>query len=238
MDSIVAHGRIWDMVAAAGPMVKLVLLLLVFLSVVSWAIILYKIILLRKIEKDSSAYYNLFWQKKDLSHMLSVAGKFPSTPMTKLTKGAHDEAAPLIGRLRSGQDGSDGSIVEEGLDYIERVLKKTITMERAAMEKTTAFLATTGSTAPFIGLFGTVWGIMNTFRAIGSQGAANLAVVAPGISEALIATALGLIAAIPAVVGYNYIISRTDRITKEMEAFSSDLTNILEKSLRHASRKQ
>ncbi len=235
MNSIVAHGRIWDMVAAAGPMVKLVLLLLVFLSVVSWAIILYKIILLRKIEKDSSAYYDLFWQKKDLSHMLSVAGKFPFTPMTKLTKGAHDEAAPLIGRLRSGRD---DSVVEEGLDYIGRVLKKTVIMERAAMEKTTTFLATTGSTAPFIGLFGTVWGIMNTFRAIGSQGAANLAVVAPGISEALIATALGLIAAIPAVVGYNYIISRTDRITKEMEAFSSDLTNILEKSLRHASRKQ
>ncbi|VAW38549.1 Tol-Pal system protein TolQ [hydrothermal vent metagenome] len=235
MSSIVAHGRIWDMVAAAGPMVKLVLLLLVFLSIVSWAIILYKIILLKKIEKDSSAYYDLFWQKKDLSHMISVAGKFPSTPMTKLTKGAHDEAAPLIGRLRAGQD---GYVVEEGLDYIERVLKKTITMERAAMEKTTPFLATTGSTAPFIGLFGTVWGIMNTFRAIGSQGAANLAVVAPGISEALIATALGLIAAIPAVVGYNYIITRTERITKEMEAFSSDLTNILEKSLRHASRKQ
>ncbi len=234
MNAIVSHGRIWDMVAAAGPMVKLVLILLVILSIVSWAIILYKVIMLRKIEKDSSAYYDLFWKKKDLAHMLNISGRFPSTPMTKLVKGAHDEAAPLISKLRAGHD---GSVVEEGLDYIERVLKKTITMERAAMEKTTAFLATTGSTAPFIGLFGTVWGIMNTFRAIGTQGAANLAVVAPGISEALIATALGLIAAIPAVVGYNYIISRTDRITKEMEAFSSDLTNILEKSLRHASKK-
>ncbi len=234
MNEIASHGRIWDMVVAAGPMVKMVLILLVVLSIVSWAIILYKVLMLRKIEKDSSAYYDLFWQKKDLAHMLNVASQFPSTPMTKLVKGAHDEAAPLISKLRAGYD---GSVVEEGLDYIERVLKKTITMERAAMEKTTAFLATTGSTAPFIGLFGTVWGIMNTFRAIGTQGAANLAVVAPGISEALIATALGLVAAIPAVVGYNYIISRTDRITKEMEAFSSDLTNILEKSLRHASKK-
>jgi len=235
MNPIEAHGRIWDMVAAAGPMVKMVLLLLVILSVISWAIILYKLVLLRKIEKDSAAYYDLFWQKKDLSHMLSVSGQFPSSPMTKLVKGAYDEAAPLIGKLRSS---GDASVVEEGLDYIGRVLKKTIAMEQASMEKTTAFLATTGSTAPFIGLFGTVWGIMNTFRAIGSQGAANLAVVAPGISEALIATALGLIAAIPAVVGYNYIITRTERVTKEMEAFSSDLTNMLEKSLRHSSKNQ
>jgi biopolymer transport protein TolQ len=235
MNPIMEHGRIWDMVAGAGPMVKMVLLLLVILSVASWAIILYKIVVLRKIEKDSLAYYDLFWQKKDLSHMINVAGEYPNTPMTKLIKGAHDEAAPLIGKLRSGHD---PTVVEEGLDYIERILKKTIAMESASMEKTTAFLATTGSTAPFIGLFGTVWGIMNTFRAIGSQGAANLAVVAPGISEALIATALGLIAAIPAVVGYNYIITRTERITQEMEAFSSDLTNMLEKSLRHASKNQ
>jgi len=117
------------------------------------------------------------------------------------------------------------------IEGMQRVLRKTIANEINRMEKAVAFLATTGNTTPFIGLFGTVWGIMNSFRGIGLKGSASLAVVAPGISEALIATAMGLLAAIPAVVAYNHFLTRINRMTTEMENFAGDFLNIVEKEL-------
>jgi biopolymer transport protein TolQ len=115
------------------------------------------------------------------------------------------------------------------IDNVDRALNRARDSESTKLERTLGFLATTGSASPFIGLFGTVWGIMNTFRDIGTRGSANLAVVAPGISEALIATAAGLAAAIPAVIFYNYYLSRVRTMTQEMDSFSSELLNIIER---------
>jgi biopolymer transport protein TolQ len=123
----------------------------------------------------------------------------------------------------------DAAVQVYGLGAVKRALDQAATAELTRLEKNLGFLATTGSTAPFIGLFGTVWGIMNSFRDIGQQGTANLATVAPGIAEALIATAFGLLAAIPAVVLYNYFLGRIKMLTAEMDNFSSELLNIIER---------
>ncbi|MCK4738671.1 MAG: protein TolQ [Deltaproteobacteria bacterium] len=214
------------MISTAGPMVKLVLLILLLLSVISWAVILYKVSLIRKVEKESSAFYEVFWKNRDFTQILAVTKNYPLTPLSRIFKNIYAELAPSV------DEATETNSLHIETDYLKRIIKKTITQENIALERGASFLATTGNTAPFIGLFGTVWGIMNSFRAIGLEGGANLAVVAPGISEALVATAMGLFAAIPAVVGYNSIIARTERINSEMESFSSDLLNIIEKQLR------
>ncbi len=227
--AMTTNARLWDLVAGAGPMVKLVLLLLLAFSVISWAIIVYKLVLLRKIERETTAFYDLFWANRQFQQIYSACKDYKNTPLTAVFMAAYTE---LSGARRSATD-EGGSHVADGaeVERIERILKKTVSVEAGKLEYALTFLATTGNTAPFIGLFGTVWGIMNSFRAIGTKGAANLAVVAPGIAEALIATAMGLIAAIPAVVGYNHLLSRAGRITAEMESFSADLLNIIEKQI-------
>lgn len=218
------------MVMDAGPMVKLVLLALLVFSVLSWAIIIYKLLLLRKVEKETTAFYDIFWQKRQFSHLSAAAKKYKNSPLSYLFTAVYTELSSAVKASEAGS-GDAVHIDREDLERIERVLKKTGSVEAAKLEYAVPFLATTGNTSPFIGLFGTVWGIMSSFRSIGAKGAANLAVVAPGISEALVATAMGLLVAIPAVVGYNHLLSRIDRITAEMENFSSDLLNIIEKRL-------
>ncbi len=222
------------MVADAGPMVKLVLLTLLIFSVISWAIIIYKMLLLRKIEKETSAFYDIFWDKRQFPLIAGVAKNYENTPLSALFLSAYSELKSIMkGAEPVEVDTGEGAgiITRTNLERIERILVKTGAIETARLEYAVPFLATTGNTAPFIGLFGTVWGIMNSFRSIGAKGAANLAVVAPGISEALVATAVGLIVAIPAVVGYNHLLSRTVRITREMDNFSADLINVIEKQL-------
>jgi biopolymer transport protein TolQ len=223
------------MVMDAGPMVKLVLLTLLIFSVISWAIIIYKLLLLRKVEKETTAFYDIFWQKRQFKELSATARNYRNTPLSNLFTAVYTELSSAV-KASEGAGGAGGAgeavhIDREDLDRIERVLKKTGSVETTKLEYAVPFLATTGNTAPFIGLFGTVWGIMTSFQAIGARGAANLAVVAPGISEALVATAMGLLVAIPAVVGYNHLLSRIDRITSEMANFSSDLVNIIEKRL-------
>ena len=188
----------------AGLIVKFVLLLLLFFSVFSWAIIFYKLRLLSKIEKESKEFYQAFLKDKQWDALYKSTKKFTISPLANLFRAAY-------------------SIEDAGIDEIKSTLKKIESMEAARLEKYLTFLATTGSTTPFIGLFGTVWGIMNSFMGIGRIGAASLAVVAPGIAEALIATAAGLAAAIPAVIAYNYFLSRTRRIIIMTEDFSLEL---------------
>lgn len=212
------------MISGAGPMVKFVLLILLAFSVVSWAIIAYKMMLLRKIEKETTAYYDLFWEKRQFSLIYTASKGYSATPLKNLFTAIYNELSSTI-------KDDPQRIHREDIERFERILKKTTAIEAAKLEYSVGFLATTGNTAPFIGLFGTVWGIMASFRSIGAKGAANLAVVAPGISEALVATAMGLLAAIPAVVGYNHIITRTSRIVEEMDNFSADILNIIEKQI-------
>jgi len=188
----------------AGPVVKFILLVLLFFSVFSWAIIFYKYRFLSKVEKESADFHTAFQSSKHWDTLYQSTKRFSLNPLVNLFRAAY-------------------SIEDAGRVEIRSALKRVESMEASQLEKYLTFLATTGSTTPFIGLFGTVWGIMNSFMGIGRIGAASLAVVAPGIAEALIATAAGLAAAIPAVVAYNYFLSRTRRISSMIEDFSQEL---------------
>jgi biopolymer transport protein TolQ len=202
------QNTIFHMVIQAGYVVKFVLLVLLFFSVVSWAIILFKYRYLTGAAKQNSAFVLAFRSSRDPRNVLAMAGKYPLSPISNVYRAVYSEGIEEAGEMR-------------------RALKRYEALETAKMESYLGFLATTGSATPFIGLFGTVWGIMNSFRGIGATGAASLAVVAPGIAEALIATAMGLVAAIPAVVAYNYYLGRARRMIIEMEDFSEDIRAFL-----------
>ncbi|MFH1132740.1 MAG: MotA/TolQ/ExbB proton channel family protein, partial [Pseudomonadota bacterium] len=146
------------------------------------------------------------------------------SPISQVFKAGYVE----LGRIKSTEEASTSGWLGD-MQTIERALDRAETTEMTKLESMLPFLATTGSAAPFIGLFGTVWGIMNSFRNIGAKGAANLATVAPGIAEALIATAIGLMAAIPAVVAYNYFLRRVKVLSAEMDSFSNDFLNIIKR---------
>lgn len=208
------------MVFGAGPMVKFVLIVLLLFSVVSWAITFYKYRLFINIEKETLKFLNLYRKEAQNAPLLyETSRRFIYTPYAKLYKAGYEEYSRLW-RHKSLPNSSFSISFKEN---IHRVLKKALLTEIHEMEKFLPFLATTGNTAPFIGLFGTVWGIMNSFQDIGIKGSANLAVVAPGISEALIATAVGLVAAIPAVIAYNFFISKLNKAVSEAEIFSDEI---------------
>lgn len=219
---------LWSMIAGAGIIVKLVLLLLIIFSVVSWAIMIYKYRYIKKVEKETDEFSDKFWAAGSFSAISALAKNYKLTPLSRLFEDAYAELSSS--KRTAGETDAIGVYPDE-IDRYKRILTKRISIEKTRIEQTVPFLATAGNTAPFIGLFGTVWGIMNSFRDIGAKGAASLAVVAPGISEALIATALGLFVAIPSVMGYNFLITRIDRLAGEMENFSSDLLNIIEKQV-------
>ncbi|MBI5048928.1 MAG: protein TolQ [Deltaproteobacteria bacterium] len=214
------------MIEGAGIMVKFVLITLLAFSILSWAIIIYKYRIIRKMEKESAEFLEFFWHKKQFAPIYEASANYKHAPLAKLFAAGYNEIFQARVQKKENIQFGVGEI-----DSIQRVLKKTISNEVSRMEKAVSFLATTGNTTPFIGLFGTVWGIMNSFRGIGIKGSASLAVVAPGISEALIATAMGLIAAIPAVVAYNHFVTRINRVTIEMENFAGDFLNIVEREL-------
>jgi len=217
------------MIAGAGGMVKFVLFILFLFSVVSWAIIVYKIRLLRRMERETAAFYDLFWKNRQFAQIYSATKNYDKTPLAAIFTAVYSE---ITNTVKTGNNEAGApSLQREDIDRLNRMLRKAVATESAKLEHAVGFLATTGNTAPFIGLFGTVWGIMTSFQNIGAKGAANLAIVAPGISEALVATAMGLAAAIPAVVGYNHIVSRINRINVEMDNFSADLLNIIERQI-------
>jgi biopolymer transport protein TolQ len=229
------RGDIWELVAQAGPVVKGVLLLLILMSVGCWGIVLLKLRVLRAAIKESETFLTLFWEESNLARMYREAETLPNSPLAEIFRSGFIELQKFS-KLKSGSRdaGSDrpGDILHTrptGIDNIHRALDQATTSELSRLEKSLSFLATTGSTAPFIGLFGTVWGIMDSFRQIGIRGSANLATVAPGIAEALVATALGLFAAIPAVVAYNYFTGKIRMISSEMDNFSAEFLNIIER---------
>ncbi|MEF9426426.1 MAG: MotA/TolQ/ExbB proton channel family protein [Candidatus Mariimomonas ferrooxydans] len=199
----------FSLISQAGLVVKLVLLVLLFFSVFSWAFIYYKFRFFLKIERETEEFMHIFRRTKDWDTLYQSIKRFSLSPAVNLFRSIYS--------IQSSEDISR--------EEIKITLKRVEALETARLEKYLTFLATTGSTTPFIGLFGTVWGIMNSFRGIGRTGSASLAVVAPGIAEALIATAAGLAAAIPAVVAYNYYLSRARRNIIIMEDFSHELTD-------------
>ena len=215
----------------AGPVVKLVLLILVYFSVVSWTIIFYKFRTIQRATTESAKFLDFFWNKKRLDAVAQEIKQFSNSPLSALFREGYQELMKLQ-RVEKGDDSR--GFADMGGKNIARALRRASTQETQRLEKYLTFLATTGSTAPFIGLFGTVWGIMDSFHGIGQTGSASLAVVAPGISEALIATAIGLMAAIPAVVGYNHFLNKVNVLIGEMDNFSQEFLNIIEHMTRRS----
>lgn len=210
-----------DLILNAGWVVKFVMLGLFASSVGSWAIILLKRQLLKQAQKQNEQFLQGFWGGWNLSEAFSRAADYPLSPVAKSFQSAIREL-----RKFGDEKKSDGGI--RG-DIVVRALKKANTQEIAALEYSVSWLATVASSAPFVGLFGTVWGIMNSFQNIGATGNANLAAVAPGISEALIATAIGLAAAIPAAIAYNYLNGKIRSQAMAMDSFNQDLLNLLQR---------
>lgn len=197
----------------AGYIVKAVLLILLFFSVFSWAIIFYKYRYFSKASAESEAFLKAFRSERDIKSLYGTAKNLYLSPLVNVFKAVYSNA--------------NGINNEE----LKRLTRRYEALEAAKLEAYLNFLATTGSTTPFIGLFGTVWGIMDSFRGIGTAGSASLAVVAPGIAEALIATAAGLTAAIPAVIAYNYYLSRARTMIIDMEDFSEEIINSFSKGI-------
>jgi len=225
--------NIWPIIRAAGPMVKGVMMVLLFFSVVCWAIIFAKLVLLTRAKKQTVEFLEIFWTAKNLSTAYHDTRHLRASPVAEIYRLGYIE----LGKLRQpknttdnpGQDYQGTISLRAGLDNVSRTLRRAISAETTRLSRFLTFLATTGNTAPFIGLFGTVWGIMNAFRGITLKGSATLSMVAPGIAEALIATAAGLVAAIPAVIAYNYFLSKVRVLEAEMGNFAADLLNIIER---------
>jgi biopolymer transport protein TolQ len=221
------------MVLGAGAMVKLVLILLVLLSVACWAIMLMKHRVFKKATKETSRFLDLFWKSKSLTTVFRESKKMQDSHLAEIFRVGYME----LGRLAKSSDRDKGENPRDlelqmvQVDNMERALRSAVNGELQRLEKALPLLATTGNAAPFIGLFGTVWGIMVAFQGIGLKGSATLAVVAPGISEALIATAAGLAAAIPAVVAYNHFTNKVRRFETEMINFANDFVNIVKRDL-------
>lgn len=222
------------MALAAGPMVQFVLVLLLFFSVVSWAIILMKYRILGRVKKENRMFLEAYMRINKLSDVFPESKKFSNSTLAEVFRAGYTELVKTAGGRRESLPDEkiplDSPGLElRGIDNVERALNRACEVESARLSSALGFLATTGSASPFIGLFGTVWGIMSAFKGIGIRGTASLAVVAPGISEALIATAAGLAAAIPAVIFYNYYVNRVRVISVESDNFASEFLNIVER---------
>jgi len=222
---------VWSLILGAGIVVKAVLLLLIFLSIMSWGVIFNKWRIYRKTKHDAETFSTSFWGGSDMDTLLaSIPQQYKDSPLPNIFQSGYREY--MRHRRDSGND-RDGKIVAGGgLDGIRRALDAALSRELEGLSRHLAFLATVGSTSPFIGLFGTVWGIMNAFQSIAMTQNTSLAAVAPGIAEALVATAFGLVAAIPAVVAYNKFTSDLKRIAAGMEQFSSEFLNIISRHIR------
>lgn len=218
------------MLTNAGPVVKFIMLLLLFFSIISWSIIFIKFRYVRKSFKDSADFTEVFWQCRTLADAFSKAKMLRSSPLGRIFIAAYMEASRTENKENLASKKNSGSTFQT-MGSVKRTLNRAINVENRRLSQLISFLATAGNTAPFIGLFGTVWGIMSTFQGIGLSGSASLAVVAPGISEALVATAAGLAVAIPAVIAYNYFNDRTRVLNSELQSFSSDLLNIIERDV-------
>jgi len=227
------------MIGNASIVVQLVMLVLLFFSVSSWAIILIKSRYIKRAVKQSSEFTEFFWKSRDLSNAFSKAKQLHGSPLARIFRIGYVELKKTSpsGSQASGQssqasgDSMPFNTRFAGTDNVKRALRRAINTEMTRMTQMVPFLATTGNTAPFIGLFGTVWGIMNSFSGIGQKGSASLAVVAPGISEALVATAAGLAAAIPAVIAFNYFMNKIQIVETELHSFSADFLNIIERDI-------
>ena len=213
---------VWGLFLQADIVVKIVMIMLIFASFWCWAIIFEKILRMRRLWAQAEEFEEAFWSGGSLEELYDRIGDRPTSPIASIFTAAMREWR------RSAAKGIADAAQKAGLaQRIDRVMQVTLGREMEGLERNMTFLASVGSTGPFVGLFGTVWGIMNSFQAIANSKDTSLAVVAPGIAEALFATALGLVAAIPAVVAYNKISSDLGRYAARLESFSGEFSAIL-----------
>ncbi len=226
--SVAQDLSMWALFTRADWVVKAVMISLFLASVWCWAIIFEKMIGLRRLNARSDEFERSFWSGRSLEDLYDRIGAQPRDPMSSIFAAAMREWRRKVMRAETDEGREHSGGLQE---RIERVMQITMAREMERAERYMTFLATTGSTAPFIGLFGTVWGIMNSFHAIALTKNTSIAVVAPGIAEALFATALGLLAAIPAVVAYNKISRDLDRYASRLESFAGEFAAILSREL-------
>jgi len=207
-----SSSGLFSLISDSGPLVLFVLFLLLSFSVISWAIIAYKFNTVRKSKQESEEFLDCFFEVSNLDRVFAESEKYRNGSLARVFRSGYLEYRAL---------GKSGETFASA-DRIRRAIKREANAESKRLSRLVPFLATVGNTAPFIGLFGTVWGIMNSFHTIGLTQSASLASVAPGISEALIATAAGLAAAIPAVMGYNYFIQQIGTIERDLDDFSGE----------------
>lgn len=213
----------------ANIFVQVTFIILVFMSVVSWGVILTKRKMFRMIEIYNAPFHDIFQKASTLQSIYDVSNKYQKSSLASIFRTGYKELKK-ISQSKLAESESTHQGLFSGMDNLERALNKAVTNEISAMEEKLSFLATTGSVSPFIGLFGTVVGIMDAFQKIGQMGSASLAVVAPGISEALVATGMGLFAAIPAVVYYNHYVNKIRKMELSFSNFTTDFLNIAKRN--------
>ena len=222
-------GGITGYLGHVGPVAAGVLVLLVVFSLVSWAIIIFKGIALRRAYAQSRTFLDVFRKSSKFSEVNSVCAQLAASPLVGVFQAGYHEVNQQVRPPGGASAPPPPRPTVRSLESLSRALVRAATVESTRLERRMSFLATTASVTPFIGLFGTVWGIMNAFRDIGMAGSASLAVVAPGISEALITTAMGLAAAIPAAFFYNFYTSRVKVLSSMMDDFALEFLNIVER---------
>jgi biopolymer transport protein TolQ len=216
------------MITGSGPVVQGVLYLLVFFSIASWGVILYKARQVRAARRSSDRFIESFWETKNLTTIYAATQHMAASPVAQVFRAGFQELDRLRRAKRQAED-AQLSTELGGIANVERAMRRAATQQLTELERALTFLATTASATPFIGLFGTVWGIMHAFLGLSATQSSTIQAVAPGIAEALIATATGLFAAIPAVVAYNSFARQIRVLSAEMDNFAFEFLNIAER---------
>ena len=222
--TVIVQGEMWQLLAQTGLVARIVLLILLAFSVFSWAIIFHKHRSFKAARRDSREFLRIFRQSKKLSDIRASCKNLKASPLVEVFLAGYRE---IESQAVAGENPGKPRI--RSLDSVHRALQIAASAELTRMEQWLSWLATTGSVTPFIGLFGTVWGIIDAFRGLGTAGTASLRSVAPGISEALVTTAAGLFAAIPAVVAYNQFVQRIKEFGALMDDFALEFLNMTER---------
>ncbi len=223
--SVAAKLSMWDLFLGADWVVQGVMVMLMMASLWCWTIIFAKAMRLRSLKRQADVFEEIFWSGGSLDHLYDRVGSRPNDPMSAVFSAAMRELRRTVTKSR----GKDVSVDLQ--QRVERVMMVTVTRELEDLERHLNFLASVGSTAPFVGLFGTVWGIMNSFQGIAQSQSTNLAVVAPGIAEALFATAIGLLAAIPAVLAYNKLSTTIAQYASRLDVFVQEFSSVISRQM-------
>jgi biopolymer transport protein TolQ len=219
-----------ELLLGTGPVVQAVILILLAFSVGSWGVIIYKIVQTSRARRESDRFTQIFWESKNLAAIHNASIGLVHSPVAQVFRAGYQELLQLTRAKRQAVGGEDRFTTDfGGIENVTRAMKRQQNVELTKLEYGLTFLATTGSTSPFIGLFGTVWGIMTAFLGLSAAHSSSIQAVAPGIAEALITTAIGLAAAIPAQVFYNYLTARVHALATDIENFISEFLNIAER---------